>query len=59
MAETHLPDAKAAGRNERVVPARPPCPDGQELTDEQLDKVAGGFGNAHEMKKALIGNLPK
>ena len=30
----------------------------QELDDANLDEVTGG-SNAHEMKKALIGNLPR
>jgi mersacidin/lichenicidin family type 2 lantibiotic len=35
----------------------PPASDGVELTDEELDKVAGGAGAHHEMSKNSIGNL--
>ena len=34
----------------------PPAPGGVELTDEELDKVAGGAAH-HEMSKSVIGNL--
>lgn len=49
-----LPDAKpeAAG-----VPPTPAEPQGVELTDDELDKVAGGAGMQHEISKSAIGNI--
>ena len=35
----------------------PPASGGVELTDEELDKVAGGAGAHHEISKSAIGNL--
>ena len=46
-------DAKPAAAS--VPPA--PVPGGIELTDEELDKVAGGAGMQHEISKSSIGNL--
>jgi hypothetical protein len=43
-----------------TAPAAAPTPaasDGVELTDEELDKVAGGAGAHHDMSKNSIGNL--
>ena len=39
------------------VPPAPAEPQGIELTDDELDKVAGGAGMQHEISKSAIGNL--
>ena len=39
------------------VPPVAAVPGGIELTDDELDKVAGGAGMHHEISKSSIGNV--
>lgn len=61
MADQHRTrDADAVEDVKPAVPAAastPTASDGVELTDEELDKVAGGAGAQHEISKSAIGNI--
>jgi hypothetical protein len=52
-ANRDAPDAAPAP----PAPVAPVAPGGVELTDDELDKVAGGAGMQHEISKSAIGNI--
>jgi hypothetical protein len=49
----------AARQKTPSAPIAEPVGDGVELTEDQLGAASGGAGEAHQMKKALIGNFPR
>ena len=58
-----FPEGKPVEKAMPEVPkATPEAPKSVELTDAALASVSGGakiMANSHEMKKAIIGNLPR
>jgi mersacidin/lichenicidin family type 2 lantibiotic len=55
-------DRKDQAQDAKLAAAAAPMPapaasDGVELTDAELDKVAGGTGAHHEMSKSVVQNI--